>query len=370
MAFLWNPQPTSTFTPSGGFASGAAAYFYVGGSTTPLTVYLNSALTNPAPWPVVANLVGVFPPIYIPYGNYGVRVITATGALIFYAGDIDNPAPPSSGGGIVVTQSQIWNTGFAMWTPMQVGQISGFVRMNGNTLGNTGSAATEYAAADASALFSMMWSNLPDSIATVSGGRGASAAADFSANKTIVIPTMQGLVGAGLDDMGANAAGNIQAVTTCSPSGASPTVVVASAAAIVVGHTAIINGVPIGTVTAISGTSITLSAIPAAGVGVVFRSSFFTDAQQLAAAAGIAYARPSSDQIPAHSHSVTDPGHTHNYRTTGAGIVELAGGITTSASNVIATTSALTGISINNAGGGNPFNILQPTRLGTWYCKL
>jgi hypothetical protein len=32
--------------------------------------------------------------------------------------------------------------------------------------------------------------------------------------------------------------------------------------------------------------------------------------------------------------------------------------------------AAATGITINNTGGGNPFPLLQPTRIGYWFQKL
>jgi hypothetical protein len=369
MAYLWNPTPTPIFTASGSFASGAAAYFYVGSSTTPLVVYLDSALTAPAPWPVVASIVGVFPPIYVPYGNYGVRIVSAQGAQIYYAGNIDNPAPPSGGGGVVVTANQIFQTGYTTWL-MRTGALSGFVRMNGNTLGSTASGATEYAAADASSLFTALWVYLPNAIAAVSGGRGVSAPADFAANKTIVIPTMQGILAAGVDDMGTTAGGFIQAITTCSPTGASNIVPVASAAFISVGQSVIINSVAIGTVTAINGLNVTCSAIPLAGIGVSWRSSIFSDAQQVGAEAGVPNKAVTVDQMPTHNHAITDPGHLHTVGVSNSGGGTNFAGAVAVVAGSINTGSQTTGITINNSGGGNPFGIVQPTRLGTWYMKL
>ncbi len=210
MALLWNPVPIPVFNPSTGErAGGAKAYFYVGGTTTPLSVFTTDDGAAPHTWPVVADANGVFPPIFIPYGAYGYRVTSATGTIISpTVSMIQNPAPPDSGGGggIVVTQDQIIQTGFPLWVPM-TGVLPGFVRMNGNTIGNAGSGATERANADAGPLFTWYWNNLDNTIAPVSGGRGATAAADFAANKTITLLKAQNKAFFGLDAMGGAAGG-------------------------------------------------------------------------------------------------------------------------------------------------------------------
>lgn len=64
-------------------------------------------------------------------------------------------------------------------------------------------------------------------------------------------------------------------------------------------------------------------------------------------------------EIPAHSHGVTDPGHTHGYsQVSGPG--GIASGVGFGQFNV-QSDSAVTGISINNAGGGGAHNNVQPT---------
>jgi hypothetical protein len=89
------------------------------------------------------------------------------------------------------------------------GVLSGFVRANGRTIGSATSGATERANADTSALFLYLWGT--DANLAVSGGRGASAAADYAANKTIALPDWRGRALAGLDDMGNSAAGRLTA---------------------------------------------------------------------------------------------------------------------------------------------------------------
>jgi hypothetical protein len=86
------------------------------------------------------------------------------------------------------------------------GTRTGWVRDNGRTIGSASSGATERANADTSALFAYLWNNFSNTICPVSTGRGANAAADFAANKTITLPDKRGYVPGGLDDMGNSAA--------------------------------------------------------------------------------------------------------------------------------------------------------------------
>jgi microcystin-dependent protein len=69
---------------------------------------------------------------------------------------------------------------------------SGWVMCNDGTIGNGSSGGTTRANADTSALFTLLWNNVSDTYAPVSTGRGASAAADFAANKTIGLTKMLG----------------------------------------------------------------------------------------------------------------------------------------------------------------------------------
>lgn len=93
---------------------------------------------------------------------------------------------------------------------------TGWVRMNGRTIGNASSAATERANADTEDLFTFLWTNYSDSVCAVSGGRGASASADYAANKTIGLPSLRGRSPFGLDDMGNTAAGVLGTIITSS----------------------------------------------------------------------------------------------------------------------------------------------------------
>lgn len=76
---------------------------------------------------------------------------------------------------------------------------TGWVFLDGKSIGNASSSATAAASAAAEGLFTLLWNNLADSLAPVSGGRGANAAADFAANKRLTLPDTRGraLSGAG-----------------------------------------------------------------------------------------------------------------------------------------------------------------------------
>jgi hypothetical protein len=114
-------------------------------------------------------------------------------------------ASSGGGGGGTVDPTTILQTGWLQ--PIYgTGVVTGFVRANGRTIGSATSGATERANADTSALFSFLYQ---DPNLVVSGGRGASAAADFAANKTIALPDFRGRALAFLDDMGNSAAGRL-----------------------------------------------------------------------------------------------------------------------------------------------------------------
>jgi len=81
-------------------------------------------------------------------------------------------------------------------------------------------------------------------------------------------------------------------------------------------------------------------------------------------------------EIPAHSHNVTDPGHTHS-TTPGTVYVgqshSLQSGTSTDTpanAQTLSINSATTGISINNAGGGNPHAIVQPTIVCNYIIRI
>lgn len=111
---------------------------------------------------------------------------------------------------------------------------SGWVRCNGMTIGNASSGGTERANADTETLFGVLWSAYSNTILAIqdsegtASSRGASAAADYAANKRLPLPDLRGRARFGLDDMGNSAAGRLGDVianeTTNGSSGGTETV--------------------------------------------------------------------------------------------------------------------------------------------------
>jgi hypothetical protein len=69
---------------------------------------------------------------------------------------------------------------------------NGWLIMDDGTIGNASSGASTRANADTEDLFTQLWNNISNTYCAVSSGRGASAAADFAANKTIALPKIAG----------------------------------------------------------------------------------------------------------------------------------------------------------------------------------
>lgn len=183
---------------------------------------------------------------------------------------------------------------------------SGYVLLDGKTIGDASSGASERANADTSALYTLLWNGFSNTICPVSTGRGASASADFAAHKTIQLLDMRGRVCVGKDDMGGSAASII---------------------------------------TNFSGTT-------------------------LGQAGGEQNHALITAELASHSHGVTDTGHTHTIQTSaiagggGAGQVVGSGGLFPS------TNTAFTGISIQNTGSGTAHNNVQPSIIVNKICKL
>jgi hypothetical protein len=99
--------------------------------------------------------------------------------------------------------------------------LTGWVRANGLTIGNAASTGTERASADTEPLFTFLWSTFADAQCPVlPGARGASAAADFAANKRLTLPDAAGRAFICLDNAGAGAKARL--TTTASPDGSTP----------------------------------------------------------------------------------------------------------------------------------------------------
>lgn len=309
---IWQTAPTQIRTSTGAIASGAKAFFYLAGTTTDYTVFTDNAQTVPHPQPVVANSNGVFSAVYVPYTStgYRVRVTTSAGVVISDFDGIANPAPPSGGGGggITVSVEQVLQPGWTMFLP-QSGVVTGFVRMNGRTIGNATSGASERANADTANLYTYIWTNCADAQCPVSTGRGGSAAADYAANKTITLTDMRGRAPFGLADMGNSTSTRLDGTTFGSGNKTTP------------------------------------------------NSSGGADTHTLTTA-----------QMPSHTHTQDAHSHTSNAaaQTTGVDNSQLLTTVSTPQSQATSSTTATN----QNTGGGLAHPIMNPFVLGGWYQKL
>lgn len=309
MAGFWNKSQSQIQDVNGKPMVGAKAYFYLGGTTTPIAVYGAYALgsINVLPNPVVSDGNGFFPSVFFDEADafYHLRMTTSGGVIILDVDGLPIIGPSGGGGGggdNPVNPDAVLSTGDIKYR-YDDGFISGFVRVNARTIGSAISGATERANADTQALFEYLWNK--DATLVVVGGRGATSSADWTANKQITLPDSRGRVLVGLDTMGNSAAGILGAAT-------------------VVGWTG--------------------------GEGNHILSV---------------------SEIPSHNHPLNDPGHAHTTDAwfhsggptnfgTGPGTMGTSSG----------TGASSTGITLQNTGGGLAHNNVQPSFGITVYMRL
>jgi hypothetical protein len=207
-----------------GFLNAGCMWIFATGTTTPRTVYTDFALTVPHPSPIVLNSVGRVPPIYGADGAVRVRVRSkntdgsagclVSGVLQFDQDNVALVTAAASGSSLPIPDAtQIWGTG-DIKVRYDDQPVEGYVRLNGRTIGSATSGAAERANADAEALFKFLWGFSNVSVVT---GKGASAAADWAANKQLTLPDMAGRLLGARDDLGNGAAGRITAATVTGP---------------------------------------------------------------------------------------------------------------------------------------------------------
>ena len=193
-------------------APGAEAYFFQGATTTAQTVYQDAAETTPHTSPVETDANGRWPLVFVPFcTSFDVQVMTSGGTQLYYYRSIPN-ADPVEASVDSVADEELFATGDVKFR-FGTGALTGYVRCNARTIGSAASGATERAHADTATLYAYLWNNFANSILAVSGGRGASASADFAANKTIALFDGRSATLRGLDDMG-NTAASLLALAT------------------------------------------------------------------------------------------------------------------------------------------------------------
>jgi hypothetical protein len=297
-------------------AGGQLFLFQAGTVSTPQNAFQDSGLTIALPNPITLDAAGRLPQFFLADGLIKIRLQDKSGVTQLAADNVLVIGPSGGGGGGgTVDPTTIFGTGDLKCT-YGTGPISGFVRANGRNIGSAISGAAERANADCQSLFQFLWGVDPNLV--VSGGRGISAAADWAANKTIVLPDWRGRALAFLDDMGNAPAGRLTAAYF-------------GAAATVLGA---VGG----------GENITM-----------------------ASANLIAHA---------HANSLNDPGHNHtSNQFFSQGSPSGVGGGGNFGINVSGAVSTnVTGVTINNASAGSasptPMRTVQPTMLATIYLKL
>lgn len=269
--------------------------------------------------PLILDARGRVPLFFVADGIYRVRLTDKDGDVKF--DDLQVPsigASTSGGGGSAVDPTTVFGTGDTKWLPLD-GVVTGWVRINGRTIGSAASGASERANADTQALFIWLYSNFSDTKCPVSGGR-TTALADFNANKTIQLLDFRDLTLAGLDSMGNGAKGGLLAANITSGGG---------------------DGV-----------------------------------NTAAAMGGEANHTLTTAELAAHTH--TDTGHTHALHINGTNTP--AGGSGNNAPSSVdpfmagkavdlGTTDSGTAV-LSNTGGGTAHQNMPPFVLGTWFCKL
>lgn len=198
-------------TPCGFPLIGGLLYFYQAGSSIRQNSFSDTGLTQVNQWPLVLDGNGRVPMFYLANGNIRARLTDAQGVVQFDNASmvVLGPAPPpTTGGGGTVDPTAIMSTGDIKWRP-QEDVLDGWVRLNGRTIGNAASGATERAADDAQPLYVYLWNNFTNTKCPVLGGRGPNAASDFAANKPLTVLDMRGRIEVGRDNMSGGAAGRI-----------------------------------------------------------------------------------------------------------------------------------------------------------------
>jgi len=194
--------------------SGGQLYIIQAGTvSTPQNAYQDEALTKPTTNPIVLDAAGRIPQFFLADGQIKVRLQDRMGVVKFVADNLLVIGPSSGGGGGgggAVDPTTVLQTG-DIKIRYDTAILTGFVRLNGLTIGSSTSGATELADPTAQALFQYLWQVDPN--LAVSGGRGATSIADWTANKRLTLPDGRARMLATLDGMGNSSVGTWAGVT-------------------------------------------------------------------------------------------------------------------------------------------------------------
>jgi hypothetical protein len=219
--------------------------------------------------------------------------------------------------------------------------LLGWVILNGQSIGNATSGATQRANADTQNLFVYLWGQCNDAHCPVSSGRGSTALGDYNNNKQIALPDLRARALVGRDCMGTNCAGRMTASNVTSGGGDGVDTVLATG----------------GLANQTASTSIGQANLPA----VNFNGSASV------------------------SVSVSGANHAHGGGAVGNGAFGNAGGNAnlqfsafgnTAASGTLGMSGSGSGSATVSSGGSNvpatsaPFSNMGPFVMGTFYMKL
>lgn len=225
---------------------------------------------------------------------------------------------------------------------------------------------------------------------TRSGNMTFFSAGAGDGSTTFNLPDYRGVTMVGRDNIGGTAANKIQVSTTMTTSSGSPTATVASATGLAVGMYVIsVNVTPGTTISALSGTTVTLSA-NASGSGTLIAARFspIISPQGLGIAGGSMTHTQLLSEVGPHDHDVflNDPGHSHTTVPKGQGNYPAQpGGDNSAAVNTatVTTSTNTTGITVRSASGGGgtqnktaaspaatPMIVLNPARTINFAVRL
>lgn len=319
---------TQQFDEYGQPLNGGKLYIIQAGTVnTPQDSFQDPSLTIKWPNPITMDAAGRLPQFFLADGFVKIRMTDSAGIVQREADGIQviGPSGGGGGGGTPVDPNALVQMGNMIFR-YGIGSLPGYVRLNGLTMGNAASGASERANADTQALWIYLYG--VDSSLTVSGGRTGNALNDYNAAKTIAIPDWRNYALAALGDMGNVDAGRV----TAPYFGANPLLLGAAGGA---------------------------------------QNHALTAAELALHQHGIALT--SGDDAPDHTHVVPN-------LLRSSGIVLVGGGGSFFSYNILDVTSNgastrhrhnVVGSTDTGAGvAGNPHSIMPPTKLCTFYIKL
>lgn len=211
---------TQQFDEFGKPLSGGLLYIIQAGTVnTPQQPYQDAGLSIVQPNPIPLDAAGRVPQFFLADGQIKVRLDDKTGVTQLARDNIlvIGPSAGGGGGGGSVDPTTVLQTGM-LAVFYGTGQVPGFARANGRSIGNASSGATEATGNTVLALFQYLYNadpNLPlrnssGSVIPRTGG-DATASGAWANARQIDMPDWRGRTIAGLDDMGNAAAGRLTA---------------------------------------------------------------------------------------------------------------------------------------------------------------